>query len=215
MPIDTMQPDETSRRVRKLLFASRGINLMLVGLWMCVQAGLQIAQTADPAWKAFAQLGMAFSFVLLLLSLRWIHRTRAQQECHAAGSPSDSVRGEIKLFSVITLGVITVLALYLCVPQIGEAEWLAPIALSLFLFLGGVYFVHEAIRLKLLELAILGLVFWIGSVFVLNVSDSLPTEAQIQSGMLVTQLALGVLMLALGASLHRRWRLWREQVLSA
>lgn len=214
MPIN-LQPDETSRRVRKLLFASRGINLMVTGLWMCVQAGLQSAQAADPALKPFTTLAMVFSIILTLLSLRWVHRTRATQECRTSGSTVDIVRGEIKLFSVITLGVIAVLALYLAVPQIGEAEWLAPIALSLCLLVAGVYFVHEAIRLKLPELGVLGLVFWTGFMLVLHATEAIPTEEQFQSGMAVMQLTVGVLMLALGASLHRRWRLWREQVLSA
>ncbi|HYG75988.1 MAG TPA: hypothetical protein VEK08_13370 [Planctomycetota bacterium] len=210
---DFQHPQDVARSARRLAYLSRGLPLAVVGVWMAGLSGLQLTAAVLPAIQPYAKVLSFASAVGMVLCQLWIRRAQAQSPCSVRTQRESNTREEATLFGVITLGVLGVVAL----AETGRFEqpWIGPAFLCLMLTLGGAYFIFEAFRVKLFELALLGTLFLGLCVLSLYLGSFSQNGAAFDQALNTTLAASGLFCALIGILLHRRWSAWRAQVLQA
>jgi hypothetical protein len=202
-------------RTRRLMFMSKGPMVALAGVFICALAGFGWAATAFPDIRTYAvPLGAAAGLTLGLLNLG-IERARARSACHVRTLRKATLRENLGLAAAILSGVVALVLLDASLPEAFNRDWawLAFLGLIGLGFSG--YFLFLAKRLSLFEPALMGLGMLV--LFALGLyTHFIPLQKE-EFQLLLTGLeaGFGLLLIALGISLHRRWTMWRAQAMEA
>jgi len=206
---------EVQLRTRRLMLMSRGLTLALAGLFICAMAGFGWAATAFPDIRTYAvPFGVAAGLALGLLHLG-LERARARSDCHVRTLRKGTLRENLGLAAAILSGVVALLLLDECLPEAFDRDWvwLAFLGLMGLGFSG--YFLFLAKRLGLFEPALLGLGMLAFCAIGLYPRAVPLQEKEFQRLLIGLEAGFGLLVLAMGISLHRRWTVWRAQAMEA
>jgi hypothetical protein len=208
-------PFEVARNARKLLYMSRGLALCAAGLWIFSLGALQWLTTVYPSFKPYLMLVMSAISVGFILSISWIERIKAMKDCRVQAHRQSSIREEVALYVGITAGVFALIIIGLNTPSSFFDDKLMPALFAVLMIFTGFYFVYEGMRLRLVELVLLGSLFWLMCAPFVFVDVPSLSEKQLEQGMQVFQISFGILFFGIGGSLHVRWNAWRKQVLQS
>jgi hypothetical protein len=208
-------PFEVARNARKLLYMSRGLGLCAVGLWIFLLGTLQWLTSVYPSYKPYLMMVMIATSVGFVLSISWIERIKAMKDCRVQARRQSSIREEVLLYLGMTAGVFALVVIGLNTPSSFFEDKLMPALFTGLMGLAGLYFVFEGARLKLVELVLMGGLFWAmcAPMYIFDVATL--NDKQLESGMQVFQVLFGILFFGIGSSLHVRWSAWRKQVLQS
>jgi hypothetical protein len=193
---------------------SKGPAIAGGGAFLCWTAGFGCLWTAFPSIRPFIGAAYGLGLLGLLLVVLRMKRRMAQAECQVQMQRKATAREQWGLWLGIPLGVAAVIALAISHPKILEIRWIGPVSSTLFLLLVGGYFLVLAVQVRLFEPAIMGVAVAALSFPALYVSSHPITEELLQKMLIAILGTVGILQIALGASLHRRWVAWRTESLN-
>lgn len=204
------------RLTRRAVLMSKGLGIALVGFcMMAFGVVLHFCQASVPGSASYAlPIGLACGLGMALLPL-WAERRHAKTGFHVRSFRKSTVLDLLILFVGIPLGVLAVCLLADRFPALAENEWMGPAFLCAFLVLSGGYFLHLAVQLQLFEYLLPGAAFFAAAALAVVVGLHPNLAEECDRLMPLLPPVMGVLMVAMGASLHRRWRNFRKQGLDA
>ncbi|MBI3831480.1 MAG: hypothetical protein HY291_18315 [Planctomycetes bacterium] len=201
---------------RRAVLMSKGLGIALVGAGMMALGGVLFFCKASlgPAASYALPIGLACGLGMALLPF-WAERHHAKNGFHVRSFRKSTVLDLLILFVGIPLGVLGVCLLADRFPALAENEWIGLIFLCAFLLLSGGYFFHLSVQLQLFEYLLPGAAFLAAGVLAVVVRLHPSLAESCDRLMPLLPPVLGVLMVIMGASLHRRWRIFRKQGLDA